>query len=403
VSPFTELALAGGATWTDGTRTASSVEGLQRLFLAHGATEVFARIGTRRTLPGGDGVDASLARGVERARLAQRLGVPLNPELSLFGTYGDLSCQTAPDFSEYPEIVLPGPWASLGIDDRAAALRRWARLAATALLATGVTIEIWDLGNEVDFGVAGVAVRPLPGSACDAAEGTATWYGPPDSIDPAIGTMSVQGLLGLPVADRIAWLQLHLWPAEARLLAAAAAGVRLADPSARFSTHLSGVSAVTADQAVAFFEAMAQGGYRPDQLGLSYYPSSSATPALRNSALADTVGRLQARFGVPVFIAELGYPALAMTAGPFATWNQALPSYPLTDQGQYQLVRDLSRWGASGRLSGIRPWAPELVAPAWLPMSYFGALSGCTVPCARPALDAIADGVATPDAGALRD
>jgi hypothetical protein len=185
VSPFTELVLAGGATWTDGTRTAASVEALQRLFMAHGATEVFARIGTRRTLPGADGVDASLARGLERARLAQRLGVPLNPELSLFGSYGDLSCQTAPDFSEYPEIVLPGPWGSLGIDDRAAALRSWAQLAASALLATGVKVEFWDLGNEVDFGVAGVAVQPLAGSACDAAEGTTTWYGPPDRIDPA--------------------------------------------------------------------------------------------------------------------------------------------------------------------------------------------------------------------------
>ena len=38
VSPFTELVLKEGITYTDGNLTASSTEELQRLFVAHGAT-----------------------------------------------------------------------------------------------------------------------------------------------------------------------------------------------------------------------------------------------------------------------------------------------------------------------------------------------------------------------------
>jgi len=401
VSPFAEFLRDHGLSWSDGERSATSVEDLQRLFMAHGATEVFARIGTRRTLPGADGIQASLAAGVERAHLAQRLGLPLNPELSLFGTYGDLGCQTPPDFSEYPEIALSGPWGTLGIEERAGALRTWARLAAQELVAAGVTIEVWDLGNEVDFGTAGVAVRPMPGSSCDGAEGSTTWYQAPDALDPAIGLQSGMGLMQLPVADRIGWLQAHLWPFEAQLIAAAADGVRQIVPDARFSTHIA--SWWSDAFAVAFFDAMAEGGYEPDQIGLSYYPTASLPlPSGRNPQLATTVTALRARFDVPVFIAELGYPGTDVMPAAWTGWDHALPGYPLTEQGQYDLIRDLAKWGAAGHLAGLRPWGPELPFDGW-PMSFFRAPSAGGVSTAVPALDAIADGIAAPDGADLHD
>ena len=109
VSPVTEAVVAS-VPLTDGPRRAATVGEVQRLFLRYGATEVFARVATRRVAPSGD-AEYGFARGIERARLARNLGLPLNPELGLWAVYGDIRSQPAPDFSDYPEIRLPRPWS----------------------------------------------------------------------------------------------------------------------------------------------------------------------------------------------------------------------------------------------------------------------------------------------------
>ena len=152
-------------------------------------------------------------------------------------------------------------------------------------------MRMWDIGNEVEFGIAGVAVRPLPGG-CDNTESGPVWYRPPDAIDPTIGLTSVAELMGIAEARRITWLETHLWPHEARMIGAVADGVRLIDPQARFSTHVSGITSVIPAQAVAFYKAMNGGGFQPDELGVSYYPSSSATPKDRLQAFKDTATAL---------------------------------------------------------------------------------------------------------------
>jgi arabinogalactan endo-1,4-beta-galactosidase len=201
--------------------------------------------------------------------------------------------------------------------------------------------------------------------------------------------MSVIKLMQMPEAARFAWLQAHLWPYEAKMLAAVAEGVRSVDPHARFSTHVSGISAVLPAQAVAFFKAMKSGGFAADELGVSYYPTSSARPPDRLQAFKDTATALRRELGGPVFVTEFGYPAAKMEIG--FIWNDAVPGYPQNPEGQAKFVRDLVSWGRdSGVLSGIRPWAPELAAPGWGPMSFFE-LDGKTA-VARPALDAIAQG-----------
>src|SRR5690606_7797261 len=55
VSPFAEFMFQRGVTFTDGVREAKNTEELQRMFVAHGATEVYARIGTRRKFTPGNG------------------------------------------------------------------------------------------------------------------------------------------------------------------------------------------------------------------------------------------------------------------------------------------------------------------------------------------------------------
>jgi arabinogalactan endo-1,4-beta-galactosidase len=387
ISPFTESRLQAGITFTDGKLTASTPEELQKLFAAHGANEVYARIATTNHYSTGNG-DHSMDRGLDRARIAARLNLPLNPELGLFNIYGDIRCQPAPDFSNYPEIKLPAAWTSLTLDQMLPILRAYGAAAARQILATQAKVRIWDLGNEVEFGVAGVAVQPMP-KACDDTAGGPGWYKPPDAIDPAIGKTSVVALMQMSESKRIAWLQAHLWPHEAKIFAAVADGIRSVDPHARFSTHVSGMASVLPTFTVAFYKAMRDGGFAADELGVSYYPTSSNSPHDRLQAFKDMALAAQRELNRPVFISEFGYPAATMHG--IFNWNEVVSGYPLTPEGQSNFIRDLAAWGVStGALSGIRPWAPDLAAPGWAPMSFFS-LDGKTA-TARPALDAIAEG-----------
>ena len=389
VSPFTEMLLSTGIAFTDGKETARSPEELQRLFMKYGANEVYARIATTRKHTIGFG-DHSLDQGLSRARMAHALNLPLNPELGLFNIYGDIRCQPSPDFREYPELKVPGPWTSLTLEQMLPILQSYGAIVARMILSTGAKVNVWDLGNEVELGMAGVAPHPLP-AQCDDTAGGLGWYQPPDRVDPAIGKMSVLDLIKLPEPERIAWLQAHVWPNIARMFAAVAAGIRSVDPGARFSTHVSGITAVLPAQAVAFYKAMKEGGFFPDELGFSFYPSSSDVPPHRLQVFQETLTAVHAELGRPVFIAEFGYPAETVREGGFSTWNHALEKYPLTPQGQADLLRDLVAWGSGAGVSGIRPWAPELTVPGWMPFALFG-LEGKTA-VARPGLGAIAEGL----------
>jgi arabinogalactan endo-1,4-beta-galactosidase len=387
VSPFVELLFRTGITFTDGKVTAKNPEELQGLFSRHGANEVYARIATTREYRIGFG-DHSMSRALERARMAKTLDLPFNPELGLFNIYGDIRCQPSPDFSGYPEIKVPGAWTSLTLDQMIPVLRLYGAVAARQILNTGVTVRVWDLGNEVEFGTAGVAIQPAPGS-CDDTAGGPRWYKAPDGVDPAIGRMSLAELMKMTEDRRIAWLQAHLWPYEAKMLAAVSEGIRSVSPHARFSTHVSGITSVLPVQAVAFYKAMRDGGFRADELGVSYYPTSSTKPPDRLQAFKDMATAVHRELGAPLFIAEFGYPAAKMQSG--FIWNDAVEGYPLSPEGQAKFIRDLVAWGVgTGVLSGIRPWAPDLAASGWGPMSFFE-LDG-KMASARPALGAAVEG-----------
>ncbi len=162
--------------------------------------------------------------------MAAALNLPFNPELGLFNIYGDIRCQPPPDFSEYPEIKIPGAWNTLTLEQMIPVLRTYGATAARQILNTGVKVRIWDIGNEVEFGIAGVAVQPMPGG-CDDTVGGAGWYKAPDGVDAEIGKMSAIALVRMSDAKRIEWLRAHVWPHEAKMLAAVADGIRSVDPA----------------------------------------------------------------------------------------------------------------------------------------------------------------------------
>ncbi len=376
VSPFSESVVTS-LPLTDGVEMATHVGDVQRLLNRHGATEVFVRVATLRDARSGD-AEYGFARAIERATLAKNLDMPLNPELGLWAVYGDIRDQPSPDFSDYPSIQLPAPWSSLSLGQMESALEHYGALAAQQILSTGVRVNYWDLGNEVEFGVAGVAVKSF---------GT-TDYTAPDAVDPAIGQMTVTQLLGMPASDRIDWLRQHLWPHVGRLLAAAARGVRSVDAGAKFSTHLAGIGVQDATFPVAFWTAMNDAGYAPDQLGTSLYPTAGDSGD-RRAILLDVASTLWSLFGKQTFVAEFGYPSGVMAA-PYA-WNNAQAGYPQTPDGQFGYLRDLVVMAVdAGTVGGIRPWAADycIASGGWEPMSFFTAEGS-----AKPALDAVEEGL----------
>jgi hypothetical protein len=383
VSPFTEAVLAKVAL-TDGDFTARTVREVQDLFLRHGATEIYARIATRKVAPQGGVADHGWARGLERARLARDMDLPFNPELGLWAEYGDGgNYQQAPDFSDYPQIRLPAPWFSLTIEQMTAAIRQYTALVAKQILATGARVPLWDIGNEVEFGIAGVTVHPLTAGE---------HYQAPDKVDPALGQMSSAKLIQMSEADRIAWSKAHLWPHTGRLIAAAAEGIRSVAPGAKVSTHISPIGQKTSAVHLAFWETVKEAGFLPDQFGFSYYPGlgrSKGGPQDTFAWFKETATALKTRYGRPVFIAEGGVASGVMPP-PF-TFNDPIGKYGLNEADQYAFNRDLIAWGAqSGCLAGYRPWAPDLCLGAgWAPMSWFDQ-SG-SIARAKPVMRAFED------------
>jgi hypothetical protein len=383
VSPYAESMIERGFTYTDGSCTARSTRELQELYIAHGGTEIGAVIGTQRHAAAGPHTDSSLDAALRRAKLAVELDVPFNPLLFLCRTYADYSGQPSPVFDDSAGIAIDRPWETLTIDEMAKCLRRYGRAVAQEILSTGVRVVIWDLGQEVDIGVAGVTPRPAPYAHFDEFEG-GDWYRPPDGVDPDIGRGDIVDLLERP-ADYIVWLDAYVWPHTARLLAAAAEGIRSVDPDARFTTHLARFDFAFNR---AFWRAMSAGGYEPDQLGMSWYPSAYPDTTAAFTKFRDDVRRLTDEVGKPVVLTEYAYPSAPLSGGIFQSWSHEVDGYPLTEEGQARMLQDTLAWGiAEGCLAGVRPFGPDLILEGWQEMTFFRREGDVGV--ARPALQAL--------------
>jgi len=398
ISPFTEAMFRSGFIYEDGQgNTAVNALELQKLFVKHGASEVYVRIATARKHYSLESADHSLEAGIERAKLAARLGLPLNPEIGLFKYYGDVTGQPGPDFSEYPEIIVSKPWEQMTVDEMVPIVEKYAAIVAEELIATGVKINVWDIGNEVNFGIAGVAVQPLP-NAIDNEMG-ANWYRAPDGVNPEIGKQDVYSFLTMDTCLLVHWMESNLWPFQAKLMNAVREGILTVDRDAKFSTHVT--YAENTMFTTAFFKAMVKNGFNLDIAGVSYYPSSLVNPKGRLTDFKSTVSCLYHEMGLPVFIAEYAYPNYsdgAVLGGPYKDWNSKVGNYEMDIDGQEAFLRDLTSWGCLNGICGIRPWAPDLVV-LWKEFSMFS-LTGSTAR-ALPVMDSISKGLESPSSEGL--
>ena len=384
LSPFTLNQFDAGYTFKIGDRTATTPAELQQIYRDLGSTEMYVRLATKRHKTyKADGTPDNTTDGkpdenanvhtfdqvMQTCRIAAALDIPINPEVMCAYIYMDMDGTQAPRFykSDYPELYAnptfasimkngEAKWEELSLQDICTVLEIYGEFVGDSILATGCTVNDWNLGNEANFGFAGIGI------------------GMPNSFDRKLakaGAMKryMSSLFGL------AWLKNHVWKYEAQTLAAVQRGIRKAYTKAgkdmtnvKFSTHIATVVA-TPRACASFFTYMNSHGYDMQTAGISYYPSAPAMSFNKWKLYTKTVTRINKKCHIPVFIGEFSYPSQDMV-GPFAGWNSQLSNYGKDQQGQQAIYQDVIAWGKQNGLIGIRYWAPDYEGE-WYPMSMF--------------------------------
>lgn len=365
ISPYMMGFADQGLTFTDGEVTARSRLALQRLFNRHGATEMWVRINMRRINMRRKGEGHAFENSLEALQIAYELDMPVNPELLCVRDYMDMARQDSASFADYPEIVLPRPWQACSLDEMCAALAQYGEIVTREILATGCRVNVWDIGNETNFGFAGVnlgcktAVNPILEKA------KPLWIYP----RPHLGAN---------------WLAKNVWQYNARMMHAVATGIRKAEPQAKVSIH---IATAIADRyyAVKYFGTLLENGFTPDEAGISFYPSTPGPWRDQVKKFKAIVSAIYHEYGLKVFVAEYAYPSSPMTTGEFKGWNRTTKGYAHHEIDQACLLQDLIAWGKENGLSGIRPFAPDYNGH-WEPMSLFKHNAESNVSTAKLAL-----------------
>jgi arabinogalactan endo-1,4-beta-galactosidase len=246
-------------------------------------------------------------RLVERGRKAG-----LNPYLVIFlsENWADLTKQPA-----------PAAWKNLNLPDRATAIRKYASNIVSHFRAHGLTSHLYEIGNEIDYGICGV----FPGKHDEKN---------PDEL-----------------ASRI-------WIDEADLILACENGVKEADPEAKFLLHIA--HWWDAEFATKFFQFMLARSIQIDFAGLSYFPSSKIGGSLTLEQFGHVVDQVSAAIKRPVIIPETAYPSTTDFSGQFGSWRNEVPGYLLTPDGQARWLGDfLTFCKASPNIAGAFYWSPE--------------------------------------------
>ena len=345
-------------TYTDGTHTATNIKELQQMYNAYGATEMYVRINTTRHYPADTVNDYYHARmhcldeSLKACAVAAELNMRINVEVGCFAAYSDAFESQYPDFSEYADeelgIVYPKDnsgnrkaWKDMSIEEICLVLKGYGRFLATTIKTeTGANVEIWDLGNETNYGFGGI-MMPLKSSVSKA-------------TSKQFWVTYMKKNFG---AD---WLAKNIWNYNGQMFAALKEGIKEVYPEAKFSSHISTVT-WGADYTVKYFKTLEENGYKVDQAGISYYPNATGVILDKVSQIKQIVLACNKELGVNVMLAEYGYAnETGLASGTFSSWNNEVHGYKLTDEDGAKFLSELITWGKNNGMAGIRPWAPEL-------------------------------------------
>jgi arabinogalactan endo-1,4-beta-galactosidase len=225
------------------------------------------------------------------------------------------------NWADLTKQPVPGIWSNLSLEQRAQAVRTYARGVVLHLREHGLTSHVYEVGNEIDYGICGV----YPGKHAQKT--------PAD-----LGT--------------------RIWPDTATLIKACQEGVKEADPEAKFLLHIA--HWWDADFGIAFFKFMRGRQVQVDYAGLSYFPSSNIGGSVTFEQFREVVDRLGDAIGRPVIVAETGYPSTADFSGQFANWRKEVPGFPLTPEGQQRWLSNFLKVCAGDpNIAGAFYWSPE--------------------------------------------
>lgn len=357
VSPFTAPAFKNGYTYEFNGRQISNIEELEKMYIDNGATEMYVRIATKRHTTDTDETDGlpdsnanvhTFDQAIELCKLAAKLNIPINPEVMCAYTYMDMETQQAPRFDEYPEIYAlqnGKDWTELSLDEINIVLKAYGKFLATEILQTGCTVDNWNLGNEANFGFAGVSL------------------GLKTAVNPKLKNVSGFMRYIYPTFN-CGWLENNIWKYNAKEFAAVKEGILEAysnlgidSSNVRFSTHIATV-VMTPGACARYFNCLKENGYEVDTAGISFYPSAPSLYVNSMTLFKKTVMAINRKCNKPVFVAEFSYPSGEMS-GAFAGWNKETKGYKNTEEGQADIYRDVVSWGSSHGVIGIRYWAAD--------------------------------------------
>jgi arabinogalactan endo-1,4-beta-galactosidase len=291
---------AKGARWKWNGRDEELFAGMQK----QGVRWLRVRLWT-----GDDGVNGKeyATRVVERG---VRAG--LSPYLVIF---------LSENWADLTKQPVPMKWASLDLGKREDAIRTYARDVVAHFRQHGLTSHIYEVGNEIDYGICGV------------------YPGKHEKTDSET-------------------LRQHVWPEAARLVGACERGVKETDPDAKFILHIA--HWWDAEFCVAFFQFMREQQVQLDYAGLSYFPSSNIGGSLTLEQFHGVVDRVADAIKRPVVIPEFGYPSTSDFSGQFGTWRNEVPGYPLSPEGQAHWLGDfLTFCRNEPAIAGAFYWSPE--------------------------------------------
>jgi arabinogalactan endo-1,4-beta-galactosidase len=345
--------LGEGVSFQIGTETANTMADLQKLYANAGSTEMFVRIATKRYNDSDDyhAKIHNLEAALDYCRVAASLDIPINPEIMCAYTYMDGNEQQAPNFDEYPELNLPdGDWSEYNLSEMCGVLTQYGELVAGKIKETGCRVEYFNLGNESNFGFAGVSV------------------GLKTAVSPILETKTPQDMYYLENSGA-EFLKENLWNYSGQLMRALADGLQKVYPEAKFGTHIAGLF----DDyfSVSYYKTLSANGMDLDEGGISIYPTSEMSNYYPNymDRLKDSMKAVLAECGIPVFVAEYGYPSAEM-GPPYDQWNVPVEGYGISEDGQARYTADFIQWCKENGSSGIRPWGPDVLG-GWEPMSLF--------------------------------
>lgn len=249
---------------------------------------------------------------------AAQLGMRLQAVLFLSDQPGDAG-----------KYLLPAAWKGMTQAQVNEQIRLTSAATASYFKSLGLNIEVFELGNEIDFGILGMGLGK--------------------TVNPPLGT---------DWTTDVGWMRDNVWGPMAPMLQAAIDGVRTSYPNAKMLLHIAGFGYSPGNVLTpGFFKSMIDLGVNYDIAGLSYPYMTNSGPVVPQPyfAQADFQNTLTAlaALGKSIQLVEFNYPA--STIGTAQTPSSL---YPYTEQGQADFIRDFAD-SLRGKVERLFYWYPD--------------------------------------------